>query len=161
VPGVTAAPARPDAEARDAEAGAPARRDSRRVLLVDDNVDSVQALAELLKECGHHVHAINDPVSAIQCVRDFAPDVAVLDIGLPVMDGYELIGHLRAALDTHACRFVALTGYGQQGDRERSRAAGFADHLVKPVPPGVLLKLIEDHGAGPAGQGTSWDDCAS
>jgi PAS domain S-box-containing protein len=161
VPGVTAAPEAPQTKAGDGEAAAPPRRGSRRVLLVDDNVDSVQALAELLSVCGHQVHAVNDPVSAIQSVRDFAPDVAVLDIGLPVMDGYELIGHLREALGPHACRFVALTGYGQQGDRERTRAAGFAEHLVKPVPPEALLKVIEDQGGGSAGQRALWGDGGS
>lgn len=150
VPGVTAAPALPDTDAREAGDPAPASGDGRRVLLVDDNVDSVQALAELLEACGHQVLAVNDPVSAIQCVRDFAPDVAVLDIGLPVMDGYELLTHLRTALDAHVCRFVALTGYGQQGDRERSRAAGFDEHLVKPIPPDALLRLIEQSSAGSA-----------
>src|SRR5581483_3250668 len=67
----------------------------RRVLLVDDNVDGVQALAELLRECGHHVEAVYDPASALDIVKHFEPDVAVIDIGLPVMDGYELVRRLR------------------------------------------------------------------
>ncbi len=120
--------------------------DARRVLLVDDNVDSVQALAQLLTAYGHQVEVVYDPVSALRVVERFAPDVAVLDIGLPVMDGYELVHRLREALGEHPCRFVALTGYGQDTDRDRSKAAGFGQHLVKPVSPDALLRLIEDTG---------------
>jgi CheY-like chemotaxis protein len=115
----------------------------RRVLLVDDNVDGVLALSELLKECGHEVQAVCDPVAALQIVRRFKPDMAVIDIGLPVMDGYELVGRLRTALREHPCLFVALTGYGQDADRDRSQGAGFAHHFVKPLDPGLLLRLIE------------------
>lgn len=115
----------------------------RRVLLVDDNVDGVQALAELLKTYGHHVEAVCDPVAALQIVRRFEPEIAVIDIGLPVMDGYELVGRLRTALAGRACLFVALTGYGQDADRNRSRASGFDHHFVKPLDPTLLLRLIE------------------
>ncbi|MBY4897058.1 ATP-binding protein [Cupriavidus sp. AU9028] len=118
----------------------------RRVLLVDDNVDAAQALAELLKAYGHSVEVAHDPVSALELVQQFAPDVAVLDIGLPVMDGYELVRRLRQTLGEHSCRFVALTGYGQQADRERSKAAGFAEHLVKPINPDALLRLVQQSG---------------
>ncbi len=116
----------------------------RRVLLVDDNVDGVEALALLIAEYGHEVRAVYDPASALQAVERFLPDVAIVDIGLPVMDGYQLIGHLRAALGNHACRFVALTGYGQDADRNRSREAGFDEHFVKPVDPPHLLRLIDE-----------------
>ncbi len=131
---------------REEPAAAVAQADARRVLLVDDNVDSVQALAQLLTAYGHHVEVVYDPVSALRIVERFAPDVAVLDIGLPVMDGYELVRRLREALGDHPCRFVALTGYGQDTDRDRSKAAGFGQHLVKPVSPDALLRLIEDGG---------------
>ncbi len=116
---------------------------SRRVLLVDDNVDGVQALAELLKECGHHVEAVYDSASALQVVSQFEPEIAIIDIGLPVMDGYELVHRLRAERAGHECLFVALTGYGQDADRERSRVAGFHHHFVKPLDPSRLLRLIE------------------
>ncbi|WP_242538481.1 hybrid sensor histidine kinase/response regulator [Trinickia acidisoli] len=119
---------------------APARR---RVLLVDDNVDGVQALAELLKECGHQVEAVYDPASALQVVARFEPEIAVIDIGLPVMDGYELVQRLRAERAGRGCLFVALTGYGQDADRHRSRAAGFHHHFVKPLDPSRLLRLID------------------
>ncbi|MBO4122400.1 response regulator [Cupriavidus gilardii] len=128
------------------ERAAVAAGDARRVLLVDDNVDSVQALAQLLKAYGHHVEVVYDPVSALRIVQRFAPDVAVLDIGLPVMDGYELVRRLRESLGDHPCRFVALTGYGQDTDRDRSKAAGFGQHLVKPVSPDALLRLIQETG---------------
>ncbi|MCT9126848.1 ATP-binding protein [Cupriavidus gilardii] len=131
---------------RDEPAAVVAAADARRVLLVDDNVDSVQALAQLLTAYGHHVQVVYDPVSALRVVERCAPDVAVLDIGLPVMDGYELVRRLRETLGDRPCRFVALTGYGQDTDRDRSRAAGFSQHLVKPVSPDALLRLIEDTG---------------
>lgn len=131
---------------RDEPAAVVAAADARRVLLVDDNVDSVQALAQLLTAYGHHVQVVYDPVSALRVVERFAPDVAVLDIGLPVMDGYELVRRLRETLGGRPCRFVALTGYGQDTDRDRSKAAGFSQHLVKPVSPDALLRLIEDTG---------------
>lgn len=126
--------------------GAGVGAEARSVLLVDDNVDSVQALAELLKAYGHRVEVAYDPVSALQAVQQFAPDIAVLDIGLPVMDGYELVCRLRETLGSHPCRFVALTGYGQDTDRERSKAAGFDEHLVKPVSPDMLLKQVQESG---------------
>ncbi|USE76869.1 ATP-binding protein [Cupriavidus gilardii] len=131
---------------RDEPAAVVAAADAHRVLLVDDNVDSVQALAQLLTAYGHHVQVVYDPVSALRVVERFAPDVAVLDIGLPVMDGYELVRRLRETLGDRPCRFVALTGYGQDTDRDRSKAAGFSQHLVKPVSPDALLRLIEDTG---------------
>ena len=115
----------------------------RRVLLVDDNIDGVQALAELLKECGHHVEAVYDPASALHVVSRFAPEVAVIDIGLPVMDGYELVQRLRRERVGGECLFVALTGYGQDTDRKRSRMAGFHHHFVKPLDPSRLLRLID------------------
>ncbi|MGN6666350.1 MAG: ATP-binding protein [Trinickia sp.] len=119
------------------------RTASRRVLLVDDNIDGVQALAELLKECGHQVQAVYDPASALQLISHFTPEIAVIDIGLPVMDGYELVRRLLAEPASHGCIFVALTGYGQEADRERSRRAGFHHHFVKPLDPSRLLGLID------------------
>ena len=123
----------------------------RRVLLVDDNLDGLQALAELLKECGHEVRAVCDPTTALEIVPRFSPDIAVIDIGLPVMDGYELVHRLRTEQAERDCLYVALTGYGQDTDRHRSREAGFHRHLVKPVDPSQLLRLIDalPHPASP------------
>jgi CheY-like chemotaxis protein len=132
-----------DAAAHGASRSKAAAPEGRRVLLVDDNVDGVEALAVLLSECGHRVKAVYDPASALQVVHGFTPEIAVVDIGLPVMDGYQLIGRLRAALGGSPCTFIALTGYGQDADRNRSRAAGFDHHLVKPIDPSQLLALVD------------------
>jgi len=129
--------------ARSAAAAITPQSTPRRVLLVDDNLDGLQALSELLKECGHDVEAVCDPAAALQVVPRFAPEIAVIDIGLPVMDGYELVRRLRAEQAGRECLFVALTGYGQDADRHRSREAGFHRHLVKPVDPSQLLRLID------------------
>lgn len=114
----------------------------RKVLLVDDNIDGAITLGELLKVAGHVVKVLHDPVAALQAVDHFKPDVTVLDIGLPVMDGYELVQKLKERLGAHPCHWIALTGYGQDGDRQRSAAAGFDDHLVKPIDPRVLLERL-------------------
>src|SRR5690606_38369483 len=104
----------------------------RRVLLVDDNVDAAELLSEALREFGYTVAIAHDGPQALALVQDFRPEVAVLDIGLPVMDGYELARRLRQrGLDD--CRMIALTGYGQEEDQARSRDAGFAAHMIKPV----------------------------
>jgi len=127
---------------RTARATAPSKNGCR-ILLVDDNVDGVEALALLLGECGHRVKAVHDPAAALQVVGHFKPEIAVVDIGLPVMDGYELIGSLRAMLGARHCMFIALTGYGQDADRSRSQAAGFDHHLAKPVDLSHLTHLID------------------
>jgi signal transduction histidine kinase/DNA-binding response OmpR family regulator len=105
----------------------------RKVLVVDDNQDACEILADALRSRGHDVRIAFDGPSALQLVRQFVPDVAVLDIGLPVMDGYELAGKLRTQLSPNEPRMIALTGYGQSSDRKRAEAAGFDLHLVKPI----------------------------
>jgi signal transduction histidine kinase/CheY-like chemotaxis protein len=117
------------------------RPSARRVLLVDDNEDAADLLALSLTAAGHTVRTAYDGPSALLALAAFAPEVALLDIGLPAMDGYELAERIRA---THASvRLIALTGYGQETDRERTRAAGFDAHLVKPVELSVVLSTIE------------------
>ncbi len=112
----------------------------KRVLLVDDNVDAADLLAQLLRDQGHEVEVAHDALAALERFPQFAPDVAVLDIGLPVMDGYELATRLVA---NHApCRLVAVTGYGQPDDRARAASVGFAVHLVKPVKLSALLEAL-------------------
>jgi PAS domain S-box-containing protein len=113
----------------------------RRIMLVDDNVDGALTLARLLAAHGHEVRVFHDPVAALDAVDDFLPELAVLDIGLPVLDGYELARRLRMRLGGHPCRLIALTGYGQEADRARSGAAGFERHLVKPINPDVVVRL--------------------
>jgi len=122
------------------------RGQDRRVLVVDDNEEAAELLAAGLETSGYTVRIANDGAQALAAVEDFTPDVAVLDIGLPVMDGYELIGHLRARPALRGCRFIALTGYGQANDRSRSRDAGFHVHLVKPVRLAVLLDAVAGRG---------------
>jgi CheY-like chemotaxis protein len=105
----------------------------RRVMVVDDNVDAADTLAEVVRMWGHEVRMAHDGPSALAIVDSgFVPDVALLDIGLPVMDGYELAARLRAVVDG-PLRLVAVTGYGQDSDRKRAHEAGFDDHLVKPI----------------------------
>jgi PAS domain S-box-containing protein len=104
-----------------------------RVLVVDDNIDAAEMLAEWLGAVGHSVRVAADGPTALEIAADFKPDVALLDIGLPVMDGYEVARRLRDQPGCAKMRLIALTGYGQESDHERSRRAGFEDHLVKPV----------------------------
>jgi len=105
----------------------------RRLLLVDDNVDAVQSLAMLLSADGHDVRTAHDGVGALDLVQSFHPDVVVLDIGLPGMDGYEVAQRIRAGANGAPPTLVALTGYGQQEDRQRAREAGFDHHFIKPA----------------------------
>jgi CheY-like chemotaxis protein/nitrogen-specific signal transduction histidine kinase len=117
-----------------------------RVLVVDDNADAAALLADFLRRAGHEVEVASDGPSAIAAAVAGRPDVAVLDLGLPVMDGYEVAALLRRRLGAEAPALVGVTGYGQERDRERSRAAGFAHHLVKPADPAALLAALEDVG---------------
>jgi PAS domain S-box-containing protein len=114
---------------------------TRRVLVVDDNADAAEMLCMALQHFGHEVLIASDGEQALRLVDDFHPDVAVLDIGLPGMDGYELARRLRARGLDH-CLLVAVTGYGQDDDRTRTHEAGFDLHLVKPVDLMRLASLI-------------------
>ncbi len=130
--------------------GRPARTQKRaqphgkRVLVVDDNADAAETLADLLHGLGHTTSVAHDGPTALSKAAAFRPQVALLDIGLPVMDGYELARRLREQPGLHRVRLLAITGYGQESDRERSRAAGFHEHLVKPVDFVKLAALIEE-----------------
>ncbi len=115
----------------------------RRILLVDDNEDAAELLSMLLIDAGHTVQIAHDAATALSLAPSMAPDVALLDIGLPVMDGYQLGTELRRRLGAQSPALVALTGYGQEKDRQRTAAAGFAAHLVKPIDPQHLLNVIE------------------
>ncbi|HEV7831998.1 MAG TPA: response regulator [Caballeronia sp.] len=105
----------------------------RRVLLVDDSVDAAEAMSMLLETLGHEVRVMNDGPSALSMVDDFAPDVVILDIGLPGMDGFEVAREMRARAVTKTALLIALTGYGADSDKQKARDAGFDHHLVKPV----------------------------
>ena len=115
----------------------------RRVLVVDDNEDAAELLAEMLDQVGHEVAVATDGPRALAMLDAFQPEVAVLDIGLPVMDGYELAVKLRERLVDVPLRLIAVTGYGQDHDRARSRKAGFELHFVKPLHPDKLITAIE------------------
>ena len=115
----------------------------RRVLLVDDNADAADALAAVLEAHGHRVAVAYDPAQALSTAVQFRAEVALLDVGLPVMDGYQLAQRLKDATGGAAPQFIALTGYGLPTDHERSRQAGFSGHLVKPVEVERLLELLD------------------
>lgn len=115
----------------------------RRILIVDDNVDAAAPLKEALEDVGHQVILATDPVQALEQARTFLPEVCILDIQLPIMDGYELGLHLRSLSAASHSTLIALTGYSHDHDQARSRAAGFAAHLVKPVNLDQLISLID------------------
>jgi signal transduction histidine kinase/ActR/RegA family two-component response regulator len=116
---------------------------TRRILVVDDNADARDLLTEILQRAGHEVRAADSGPGALALLEEFVPDIAILDVGLPAMDGYELGARLRADLGPRAPALVALTGYGQEGDRVRSKSAGFCAHLVKPLEASELLATID------------------
>ncbi len=115
-----------------------------RVLVVDDNVSSAQSLAMVLKLDGHDVEVSHDGRQALEAVRRFRPEVVLMDIGLPGMDGYEVARRLRQEqeLERGIALLVAVTGYAEDEARRRSREAGFDHHLVKPVDPDGVLALL-------------------
>jgi PAS domain S-box-containing protein len=113
-----------------------------RVLVVDDNVDIARVMAALVKRCGHDVRVAHDGLAALTLARSFAPDVALLDIGLPGLSGLDLARRLRVEPGLENLFLVALTGYGQEEDRRRSAEAGFDQHLTKPVSFDILQELL-------------------
>jgi CheY-like chemotaxis protein len=114
----------------------------RQVLVVDDNVDAAEMLADALREAGYEVAVAHDGPGALTLAQELRPEVAVLDIGLPVMDGYEVARQLRARLGDGTVRLIAVTGYAQPQDVARGRAAGFERHLRKPVDLATLLEAL-------------------
>ena len=118
--------------------------DRRRILVVDDNEDAAHTLADLLSRLGHTLRVAHDGPSAIRLLDEFTPEVALIDLGLPVMDGYELAAFLRPHPALGNLKLVAVTGYGQAVDRALTRAAGFDAHLVKPVELDVLEPIVRE-----------------
>jgi CheY-like chemotaxis protein len=117
---------------------------ARRVLLVDDNADAVESMEILLQAFGYEVATALHPDLALAQLESFAPAAAVIDIGLPGMDGYQLAAEIRRRLAGKPMRLVAFTGWGGADDIERARSAGFDAHLVKPVDIDRLLAVLED-----------------
>jgi len=122
---------------------------ARRVLIVDDNVDAAESLGELMTMCGFQTRIAHDGPTALQLGRSFAPDVMVLDIGLPGMDGYELARCVRVDPHLRNAMLVALTGWGAEGDKQKSVSAGFDAHFTKPIDIEELERLLNSHFASP------------
>jgi PAS domain S-box-containing protein len=136
-------PAIPHPRASDDGAGRAERPvDARRILLVEDNPDVRQMLRHVLEAAGHEVHEAHDGRQGLAAARRVQPDVALIDLGLPEMDGYELARRLREADAGRRMLLVAITGYGSPEDRDRALRSGFDVHLVKPVEPDVLAGVL-------------------
>ncbi len=115
---------------------------ARRVLVVDDNVDAADSAAMLLRMSGHQVEVAYNGEAALDAAQKFHPEVVLLDIGLPGLTGYEVARRLRAKPEFKAMVLAAVTGYGQEEDRRRTREAGFDAHLTKPLAPSVLTSFV-------------------
>jgi CheY-like chemotaxis protein/anti-sigma regulatory factor (Ser/Thr protein kinase) len=124
-----------------------------RILIADDNADAAASLALLLQRDGHEVRTAHDGEEALQVASIFEPDVVLLDIGMPRMNGYETAKRLRAMPCGRTVLVAALTGWGQPQDQERSRAAGIDRHFCKPVEPAQLRELLQTHVRGAHGAG--------
>ncbi|MDB6010687.1 MAG: putative histidine kinase, hybrid [Gammaproteobacteria bacterium] len=140
------------------EGGARARVPTGRVLIADDNADAAGALATLLQLEGHDVTVAHDGEEAVMKASNFRPDLVFLDLGMPVMDGFEAARRLRALPHGEETFLIALTGWGQESDRQRSREAGFDRHLVKPVDSAALTEVLT---AGPRWLGGEDSETAS
>ena len=123
------------------ESGLPNARPLR-VLVVDDNVDTVLSFSMLLRASGHEVQTAHDGLAAVQAAIDYRPDIVLLDIGLPGLNGYEVAKQIRQHPKLKHVVLVALTGYGQDSDRQASGQAGFTHHLVKPARFDELQKIL-------------------
>jgi two-component system CheB/CheR fusion protein len=115
-----------------------------RVLVVDDNRDSAESIAMLIELWGHAVVMAYDGPGALAAIAEHQPDVVLLDIGLPGMNGYQVAERVRATYTGGGPQLWALTGYGQDDDVARGREVGFAQHLVKPVAPAKLKQLLAE-----------------
>jgi signal transduction histidine kinase/ActR/RegA family two-component response regulator len=141
LPALEEAPA--EAEGNSPRPAAPAlERRGTRVLIVDDNVDAASVLADALWHVGYSTAVAHDGPTGLETARSFQPSVVLLDIGLPVMDGYELASRLRSEAASAALSLVAITGYGQSADKARVTLAGFDEHLVKPVEVDMVLEVL-------------------
>jgi CheY-like chemotaxis protein len=112
------------------------------VLVVEDNIDGARLMVRLLQSRGHQIRVAHDGPSALEAAREQRPEVVLLDIGLPGMDGYQVAEQLREMEGMERALLVALTGYGQDEDRQRSHEAGIDLHMIKPVDPEALIKLV-------------------
>jgi CheY-like chemotaxis protein len=114
----------------------------RRILVVDDNADAADMMRTLLELHGHEVLVAHDGMTALTIAADFGPEIGLFDIGLPTMDGFELARRIRADARTRPMFLVAVTGWGQDEDSQRSRECGFDAHLTKPADPDAVCRLV-------------------
>jgi CheY-like chemotaxis protein len=121
-------------------------RDRRRVLVVEDNADAADSVRLLLEMFGYEVTVTYSGKSGVEMAKRVRPDAVVCDIGLPGMDGYAVAVALRETPETSRAHLIAVTGYGQENDRRRAIAAGFDEHLTKPVDPQTLLDRLANPG---------------
>jgi signal transduction histidine kinase len=129
-------------EPRAASTASDAQLRPKRVLVVDDNPDVVTTLRQYLELHRHQVREAHDGVEAVHIATEFLPDLVLLDIGMPRMNGYEAAAEIRKRLPDHTVRIVAITGWGQHDDKQRAIAAGFDQHMTKPVDPAAVAELL-------------------
>ena len=142
-----------DAQAPKAEKPAVAAGRSLRVLIVEDNLDAAEMLDMAVSILGHNTRVANDGVTALTLAGQFAPEVILLDVGLPVMNGYAVAQALRARPEHHRIHIAAVTGWGQDEDRRKAREAGFDSHFTKPLAPAALEELLARVAQGLAADG--------
>jgi len=142
LPVMREAPSQNDSRPQQTHESLAAISTNHRVLIVDDNSDTAETLAELARSWGHEVAVAEDGPTALELASKFLPEIALVDIGLPQMDGYELARRLRKIPGMEGLPLVAITGYARDEDRRAAHEAGFTLHLVKPVDPGRLEKLL-------------------
>jgi CheY-like chemotaxis protein len=118
-----------------------------KVLVIEDNPDAAETLGDLLSLFGHETEVALSGPAGVETARNFRPDVVLCDIGLPGMDGYAVARSLREEPAMRSARLIALTGYGRETDRQRTQEAGFDLHLVKPVEPLELKRLLDEWAA--------------
>ena len=121
----------------------------RRILVVDDNEDAASTLAMLLQLTGNEVHTACDGLEAVKAVADLQPDVVLMDIGMPKLNGYDAARRIRGHASGKDTFLIALSGWGQEEDKVRSANAGFNAHITKPVDVSTLNKLLADHAVRP------------
>ncbi len=133
---------RAEVAAAGAAAAAPRMKDMPRILIVDDNRDAANTLGALLQLIGADARVVYDGATALEALVEFRPSVVLLDLGMPGMDGYEVARRIRAQPQTRDTALIALTGWGEASDRQRSRQAGFQHHLVKPVDANAMQAVL-------------------
>ncbi|HXI38174.1 MAG TPA: response regulator, partial [Burkholderiales bacterium] len=130
------------APARQGPAEAPAAHGGKRILVVDDNGDVTSSVRRLLELAGHDVREARDGLEGVLAATEFDPQIVLLDIGMPRMNGYDAAREIRKRAPGTPPLILAMTGWGQDADKERAREAGFDGHLVKPVDPALLLQVV-------------------